>query len=270
MFVRNRIWQDAIILSQTQTGWENIIVLNYLCVDIRFRLKGYGWKANPGDTELVVVNAGRYECYYREKGTAQWIHFCSTVSERASVLDGKIYKDTFATLGVVSSKIYEVKIIASDAEKFKEWGGALEGIAEGQKFWHDLKIRADKPFKISVSEDIPIIEYSYGGRTLIEISHYENIKILDIIIPHLIHLVNRYETLTVNEYRNIHDLIIELDAFENFSVMDIPVLNDLVVELGVVADDGFITEMVNFAYQLEEFGVLDSAVIEEILMLEVV
>ena len=230
MFIRSKTWQNAIIQSETQLGWENVIVLDYPCVDLRFKLKGYGWKPDPAATNLVILYAGRYECYYRERGTTEWIHFDTVISERASVTENRVYADCFATLGVVQDRIYEVKIIAGDAAKFQSWGGVLEGISQGEKFYYDLKIRAHKPIRIGVADGIKIQEYSYAGTELFSFSIEDGIKLQDIVITSLVYQTWLYESITTEESLDFY-LGIGLNFYESISlevVLDIELLINLV------------------------------------------
>ena len=219
MFVRSQIWQDPIFESESQSGWENIIVLNYPCVDIRFKLKGYGWKPQNSITNLTILYEGRYDCYYRQRGAVEWIHFLIAFSERASYEEARVYEDTISTLGVVPNRLYEIKIVASDAEKFKGWGGVVEGIREDEKFYYDLKVRADKPIQISLYEKIEAREYSYGGMELFDFSLFDSIYAIDVIIPNLIHQLSFYQSITTTEFSEI-EIPIGIDFYETIFISE--------------------------------------------------
>ena len=104
MYSRFKVWQNPIISSQSESVWENEIVLDIDSVDVRFKLKGYGWKPNASDENLVVLYEGRYSCYYREVGAGTWILFTKVISERATYSDSTVYADTFVELGIVDEK----------------------------------------------------------------------------------------------------------------------------------------------------------------------
>lgn len=221
MFVRQKIWQNAIIESQSQSGWENLIVLAYPSVDIRFKLKGYGWKPSSDITNLTILYEGRYDCYYRERGTIEWLHFATIISERASYESPKVYEDIISLLGLVQSKIYEIKIIASDAEKFKGWGGVIEGIAENKRFYYNLQFRADRPLGIQLFESIFLGEYSYGGLQVFGFGVSDDILLSEVLISNLIYLVGAIDEVTV--VLDIFEISLNLglsDRFEELSVFE--------------------------------------------------
>lgn len=229
MFIRQQIWQDAIIHSRSESGWENTITFAYPCVDIRFKLKGYGWKPEDAITNLTILYEGRYDCYYREKGVTQWVYFTTVISERASYEITKVYEDSVAWLGVVASKIYEIKIVARDAEKFKNWGGIIEGIAEGGRFYSNLQFRANRPFSIQSFESIVVTEYSYGGHQVFGLFSSDEVLINESFLPSLIHLINLVDVVTIEEifrgylpiyfsYMEVINLMESLDIKLNYNL----------------------------------------------------
>ena len=54
MYTRAYEWQAPTITSQSESGWVNIVTLGFPCIDIRMKLRGYGWKSDP-DVENEVV-----------------------------------------------------------------------------------------------------------------------------------------------------------------------------------------------------------------------
>jgi len=262
MYRRTKTWQDLIIASQAESGWENTITLNYPCIDFRCVLQGYGWKANASDENLVVNYKGRYDCYYRISGGGAWTKFATVISERAGYSDSNVYKDSYITLGVVAENTYEIKIVAADAEKFTAWGGTLEGISSGGQFWSSGKMRSLKPYEISVSEDIDISEFAYGGKELLEASIYSEVTIVEsaeILVPYF----SVYDEVTITEnIELIHEHLI--DTFESITITEnfeklyhyYPMFFEI---LSVEEYIEFLISPPSLLPQYEEIGVIETA-----------
>ena len=202
MYTRTKTWQNGIIESKVQSEWENTITFDYPCIDIRFNLEGYGWKANSDDENLTVLYEGRYDLYYRQVGDLNWEYFTTVISERAGYNDDTVYKSTFVQLGVVHELIYEVKIIASDAEKFTNWGGTLEGITDSSQFWTNCWIRATRPFTTIQKESLSITENVFMSIDEWDINVYELVSVGSTVRNLLIldWFSNIYDELSVLEY----------------------------------------------------------------------
>ena len=170
MFTRYHVWQEPAISSTSETDWTNIIVTKYPAIDIRFLLKGYGWKPNPTDENLSILYEGRYDIYYRELGTPPWIKFATVISERASSNVAYVYEDASVALGLSAEKIYELKIVALDGEKFTNWGGVIEGISAGGVFYTDIRMRMKRPIEINIYNNILANEYVILGKEIINLS----------------------------------------------------------------------------------------------------
>jgi len=164
MYQRRRKWTSALDPStHSESGWENTFTIEEEdAVDVRFRLSGYGWKQNAGVENQVVLEKGSYKIYYRENGASDWIFLARVEADRAGTDETNVYKKVGMATGVLSPGKYDIKIVADRASIFTAWGGALEGITSGGKFWSDLQVRVQR-FKISeggddltVTEDVGI------------------------------------------------------------------------------------------------------------------
>ena len=236
MYTRTDTWQNAIIASQSEDEWTNIVTLDYPCIDIRFELLGYGWKENASDENLVVLYEGRYYCYYREVGEESWNLFATVISERAGYNETTVYENTFAELGLVLERTYEIKIIAADGEKFTNWGGALEGISSGDAFYENLMMRAFKPSIIIQYEPIAVVENVQLGIDEQDINVSDSVNIIEVFkgATIIILMATAYDDISVTEY----DVVIKIRSAEvndtisitEDVVMVLPNLNTLVFE----------------------------------------
>jgi len=173
MYTRYHVWQEPDIASASETLWENVIVTKFPAIDIRLLLKDYGWKPNPTDENLTILYEGRYEVFYREISTTPWIKFATVISERASTNVGYVYEDASVALGLSPEKIYELKIVAVDGEKFTNWGGTLEGITSGGVFYTDMRMRMIRPIEVGAWDDIAVPDVAVLGKEYIDLFAYD-------------------------------------------------------------------------------------------------
>lgn len=237
MYTRQNVWQDATVQSKAKNEWENIIVMGSPCVDFRVRLRGYGWKPSSSDVNLTVLYEGRYACYYRERYSSTWIKFATVVSERASHVEDKVYEDTYVTLGVVASKIYEIKIVALDGERFDSWGGEVEGIEFGGEFWYSAKARGARPYKVQVSESLVASEVLNVGKSVLDIDIYEDI-ISGELPPQVI---NQWEIVPA-----------ETSSIEDTAYMQLAIALDIADYVNVSLDFNAWRDAVNLYLALDE------------------
>ena len=169
MYLRYHTWQPVIrFISQTQGGWVNEFALDYPCIDIRMNLRAYGWKPNQGDQNIPVLYEGVYKCYFRKQGTTDWLLFARVVVERAATEDPTVYRDVSVTTGEIAEEMYEVKIEATEAQKYEAWGGFIEGITKGGGLWYGLQFRAARPLEINVTDDAFVRDWTYEGKDPID------------------------------------------------------------------------------------------------------
>lgn len=159
MYSRFLTWQSNPYLSaDTQVSEVNQFALTEVSTDIRFKLKGYGFK-KVGEQNRQVYHFGCYQCFYRKVGDLTFKPFAHVQSERADSEDSDVYQDVFASSGVIGAGLYEVKVVACKLTEFLAWGGGLvEGISSGGKFYYDLSARQNVPQRIRVVDDINIEE----------------------------------------------------------------------------------------------------------------
>ena len=65
MYLRLKNWTLGLAPAfHSETVWENIITIQESdAVDLRFRLKGYGWKPSSSDVDLKTLEKGSYKIY---------------------------------------------------------------------------------------------------------------------------------------------------------------------------------------------------------------
>ena len=164
MYSRFLTWQGNPYLSaDTQSVDVNQFTLTDIATDIRFRLKGYGFK-KVGEQNRLVYHFGCYQCFYRKVGDIAFIPFAHVQSERADSEDADVYADVFAASGVLGAGQYEVKVVACKLVEFATWGGGVvEGIASGDKFYYDLSARQNVPQRVRVIDNVTIEESAEKG-----------------------------------------------------------------------------------------------------------
>ena len=183
MYNREYVWQDSIITSNSESGWENTIILGFPGIDVRFKLIGYGWKTDIDTENESVLYSGKYTCYYREVGEESWVYFTTVISERADQSESNVYKKCFVQIGVISEKTYEIKILAADGEKYQAWedsgDGVVEGVNSGDVFWENVKLRGVIPIRLLPYESISIEEDLNAGVDTISLVINETLTLLD-------------------------------------------------------------------------------------------
>ncbi|MFC1710013.1 hypothetical protein ACFL2J_08170, partial [Candidatus Omnitrophota bacterium] len=225
MYLRYKVWQDVLHQNvHSEDEWSNEFTIWYPCVDIRFMLKGYGWKTNSGDENIPVLYEGVYKCYYRKQGDTDWIQFARCVAERASSDNSQVYKDVIVSTGLLEEAIYEVKVEAVKAREFESWGGAIEKVVKNQKFYYTLQIRASMPLGLSVVDEAFVGEFAYGGKSLIDFDVNEVFELSDVLIE----LTRNYQLLAVDI--DVVDIVEEVQFFfYSFrSVLDVVLVSEWV------------------------------------------
>lgn len=168
MYGRFLTWQqDLPVSAQIESGPVNNFVVDSQCIDIRFNLKGYGFK-RPGESNRVIYHFGTYKCFFRLIGEPDFTLFARVVSARARTVDPDVYKDVGVSTGLLPQGQYEIKIEADRLEELETWStGLIEGISGGDRFYDDIECRTDRPIRLAVSEAIPIREFAAQGVTAI-------------------------------------------------------------------------------------------------------
>lgn len=166
MYSRFIVWQsDTKIESQSEIQDVNVFRLAEKALDIRFRLKGYGFK-KVGENNRVVYHFGCYKCYYRKFGETEWTLFAHIQSERAGDNEPRVYSDVSVGTGVLEFGVYEFKIEACKLVELSNWsGGIVEGITDGDQFYYNVNARQQLPNKVGAQEDINVEEYFLQGVT---------------------------------------------------------------------------------------------------------
>jgi hypothetical protein len=163
MFSRFVTWQEPTVAAKTEVEEQNMFQVGGECLDIRFGLKGYGFK-KVGEENRAIYHFGNYKCYLRKVGDTDFKLFANAVCERAATESENVYKDIFVSTGVLEMGEYEVKVEAARLVELKAWsGGVVEGIDDGDQFWHTLQARQALPNHIRVHERIRAIDFANQG-----------------------------------------------------------------------------------------------------------
>jgi len=163
MYQRIKKWLQAISPTvHSESVWTNEFTTEEDdVIDIRFRLKGYGWKPNAGDENLSSLEQGSYKIYYKLDGGSTWIFAGRVSSKRANTSDTRVYENVGFTTGSIPEGKYNVKIVADKGAKFTGWGGAIEEIVSGGQFWSGLEVRS-LAYKQADVVDSPVITEDVG------------------------------------------------------------------------------------------------------------
>jgi len=224
MYSRFVIWQnDPIIEAQAEINEYNVFRVQEKCLDIRFILKGYGFK-KVGEINRAIYHFGCYKCYYKKVGDPQWQMFAHVVSDRAGVSEATVYKDVIVSTGVLEYGTYEIKVEACRLVELSNWPtGVVEGIASGDQFYYDVSARTQAPNKVSKIEEIDVSEFFYAGLDpifleVIDPEEYslDGVQAIDIAYMVLEHnIYGIWEDIPVNEVLTIqydYDLYITPDV----------------------------------------------------------
>lgn len=162
MYSRFITWQkNPTFSSLVKSSDLNQFVIDDESMDVRFALKGYGFK-KVGEQNRIVHHFGCYKCFYRKIGDTEWTLFSHVTSARESSEESNVYKDIVVTSGALAQGKYEVKIVACRLIELENWSsGIVEGIASGDQFFYDLQARQNLPNRIRVYDDIEIEDYRY-------------------------------------------------------------------------------------------------------------
>lgn len=179
-------------------------------IDVRFALKGYGFK-KVGEQNRTVHHFGCYKCYCRKVGDTDWTLFSHVISARDSSESGNVYKDITVTSGVLLQAHYEVKVVACRLVELENWsGGEVEGIASGDQFFYDLQARQNLPNKIRVSETVNVDDHKDLGFDLMNlvagVTYDEVIYAIDILTIDLIINAECVDIITVEENLNVQTI----------------------------------------------------------------
>jgi len=161
MYSRFVTWQRSQNVSgYVESADVNQFIINDDLLDVRFSLKGYGFK-KIGEQNRIVHHFGCYKCYYRKYGETDWNLFAHVACERNSSEAPTVYKDVFVSSGVLPQAKYEVKIVACRLVELENWtGGIVEGIASGDRFHYGIEARQNVPLKVKATDNI-IIESDF-------------------------------------------------------------------------------------------------------------
>jgi hypothetical protein len=170
MYSRFVTWQMKPYLdAYSELGDENKFCVTDQAVDIRFNLKGYGFKRN-GESNRQIYHFGCYQCFYRKLGEESWKLFAHAQSEREGSESANVYKDIAVTCGKLPEGIYEIKILACKLVEFGAWaGGVVEGIVSNGIFYYNLAARINIPHRVRGVDDVTMQEFSYAGMNPINI-----------------------------------------------------------------------------------------------------
>lgn len=230
MYSRFVVWQEDPQVSAGELDFVNEFTVLDESIDIRFLLKGYGYKPNPTDENLDIYHFGSYRCYYRKQGDLDWILFARAVSERAESDVTNVYADIHVSTGLIENGVYEIKVVAADAEEYSSWGGTLEGIASGDTFWSGLEARQAIPYKLTPIELITAGESVVLGLNPLPLFVIDNedlpTRVQDVLpssSPLIGYLIGQdygiFEAISITEYRLIQ-IISNISHVENISVTE--------------------------------------------------
>jgi len=160
MYQRVKKWLDAITpTTKSESGWENTFTIEEKdAIDIRFKLKGYGWKPNASDENLPALEKGSYRIYYRLVGESDWTFLLRAESDRADNSVAQVYRDIGVAVGQRPAGQYEIKIVADKGARFTSWGGSVEGISSGEQFWSNLEVRTKASVLPESSDEVTVTE----------------------------------------------------------------------------------------------------------------
>lgn len=208
MYSRFVTWQKNPTFSNVvKVDDVNQFIVDDESVDLRFSLKGYGFK-KVGEQNRTVHHFGCYKCYYREVGTTDWTLFAHVTSARESSEGVSVYKDIGVTSGLIAQAHYEVKVVACRLIELENWaGGVVEGIASGDQFFYDIQARQNLPNKIKVFELIDVADIKEIGFDLISfvagITFEEVTYLIDTLIIYLPTEVISDENIFIEENINV-------------------------------------------------------------------
>ena len=164
MYARFQIWQqNPRTVLEVEGGDENTFIVDDPSVDVRFTLKGYGFKKS-GETNRIIQHFGCYRCFFRKVGDTDFTLFAHVVVQRDSQESVDVYADVGATSGLIDRARYEIKIFACRLVELEAWsGGVVEGIASGDRFYSDLAARQQRATRARVDEPVTIEEDVFLG-----------------------------------------------------------------------------------------------------------
>jgi hypothetical protein len=208
MYSRFVTWQKNINFSSVvKVDDVNQFTVSDEAMDVRFSLKGYGFK-KVGEQNRIVHHFGCYKCYYRKVGDVDWMLFAHVTSARESSEGENVYKDVNVSSGVLLQAQYEVKIVACRLIELENWaGGEVEGIASGDQFFYDLQSRQNLPNKVRATEVVSVLEGVGVGLDIIPliagIEFEEVTYCIDLLTIDLISMFLVDEDITVVENLNV-------------------------------------------------------------------
>jgi hypothetical protein len=159
MYSRFVTWQkNPTFSSLVKVDDINQFVIDDEAIDLRFALKGYGFK-KVGEQNRVIHHFGCYKCYCRKVGATDWKLFAHATSMRDSSEASNVYKDISVSSGVLEKAQYEIKVVACRLIELENWvDGEVEGIASGDQFFYDLQARQNLPNKVKAIDTVEISE----------------------------------------------------------------------------------------------------------------
>jgi len=176
MYLRYHTWQNVDSVNDETTDlWVNEFTLDFPCIDIRMNLIGYGWKELIADENIPVLFEGIYKAFFRKNGDTDYTLFAVVVCERAPTEQPDVYQDVGISTGFIPEEIYDVKIEATKGDLFESFGGIIEDIVKGQRFFLDLETRRATPFDAFLFDPVVISEFAFGGMEILEVNVSDSI-----------------------------------------------------------------------------------------------
>jgi hypothetical protein len=200
MYSRFVTWQkNPTFSSVIKIDDANQFIIDDETIDLRFALKGYGFK-KVGEQNRTVHHFGCYKCYYRQVGATDWTLFAHATSAREASEGANVYKDITVTSGVLAQGRYEIKIVACRLIELSSWtGGIVEGIGAGDQFFYDVQARQNIPNKSRAIDVANIDEYVVISFDLINIlagiEYDEVVAVMDLLTIECPLAINVYDTV---------------------------------------------------------------------------
>lgn len=201
MYSRFQTWQQAPkITLEAEVTDVNEFRVNDASVDIRFGLKGYGFK-RAGEKNRVIYHFGSYRCFFRRVGDADFTPFANVLTERADSEDDDVYRDIGVTTGLIPSGQYDIRIEATRLLELEAWSaGIVEGISSGGKFHFDIEARQSRVIKTRPIETVSVQESINLGFDPIDLDVIEEIQTATIpFVENIVEVEDVSDTLTVIE-----------------------------------------------------------------------
>ena len=182
MYSRFLTWQQRPGTSlATEVADVNSFRIDDESVDIRFKLRGYGFK-RAGERNRIIYHFGTYRCFFRRAGAPDFTLFANAVSERADQEDADVYRDIGVTSGLIPRGVYDIRVEAGRLLELETWaGGVMEGIASGSGFVFDLEARQGRRIATRPIERVSTREFIAIGFDPTDLSVADELQAQDTI-----------------------------------------------------------------------------------------